>query len=848
MGEYKDTLNLPKTNLPMRANLAQREPEILKFWDEINIYGLSLKKNKNNPSFILHDGPPYPNGNIHVGHALNKILKDIVVKYKTMKGFYTPFIPGWDCHGLPIETQLLKEMKKKKEVVSSQDNFRERCKSYALHYVNLQKAQFKKLGVRADWENPYLTLSDEYETNVYKAFDVLYKNGYIYKGRKPIHWCYQCKTALAEAEIEYQDEKSPSIYVAFSIEQEFFGFDKLNLIVWTTTPWTLPANVAVAVHPDFNYAIVAAQGKHWILVEDLVETVMEKVAFNDYKIEKILKGSELEGIASNHPFYDRKSPVVLADYVTADDGSGCVHIAPGHGQEDYLIGQKYKLPILMPVNDSGVLTDEAGQFAGLHVNKANKAIVAHMEETGVLLKLDFFNHSYPHCWRCHKPVIFRATDQWFISIDHKDLRQRALAAINKTDWVPAWGIKRITGMVENRPDWCISRQRLWGMKIPIESVSDIMDVWLESGASWATLLGDKQADLYLEGSDQHRGWFQSSLLLSVAIHNRAPYKKVLTHGFTVDDSGKKMSKSSGNVVDPLKVINQYGADILRLWVVSSQFKDDISISDKLIKQVIDVFGKIRNTWRFLLSNLHDYKSEVEQLTELDLWIIMRLQGLVQLTEDAYESYDYHKIYHAVHDFCANDLSSFYLDMIKDRLYCAAKDSIERKSSQTALFIILHTLIRLMAPILTFTTEDLWHHLKDLSIDDSKIFDQQSIQLTKFPVVEAGYIDNVLQEKWDNIFNLRSEVYKKIEIARQKKLISSSLDAKVILVLPNNLDLKEDKLAEIFIVSQVEIKTGDVLEINVIHATGDKCERCWKWADLEDGLCPRCKEVVASIQQ
>jgi len=897
MGEYKESLNLPQTDMPMRAGLAQREPEILAFWDRVHVYEASLAKNQGQPEFILHDGPPYPNGNIHAGHALNKILKDIVVKYKTMKGFYSPYIPGWDCHGLPIETQLLKELKKKKETIPPEKEFRQRCKEYALGYVDIQREQFKRLGIRGDWENPYLTLNDEYEKNVNALVEKLYDKGYVTKGRKPIHWCYDCQTALAEAEIEYEDHKSPSIYVQFKVlssafrvennlEPRTLNLEPLNFIVWTTTPWTLPANVAVAVHPKFNYALVKAKDAYWLLAEDLVESVMQRLEWTDYTIEQTILGRDLEGAVCQHPFYDREAPIVCAEYVTAEDGTGCVHIAPGHGQEDHVVGKNNDLPMIMPVDDKGVLTDEAGQFAGLHVHKANKAIVEHMEQTGVLLKLQFIEHSYPHCWRCHNPVIFRATEQWFISIDHNDLRQRALKSIRETTWVPEWGIKRIQGMVEGRPDWCISRQRLWGLRIPLDDVNDIMDVWLESGASWATLLGKKQADLYLEGSDQHRGWFQSSLLLSVAINDQAPYKAVLTHGFTVDEKGRKMSKSTGNVVDPLKVIEQYGADILRLWVVSTQFKDDMSISDNLLKQVSDSYRKIRNTWRFLLSNLYDFSVDqsaslpVSQFTKIDQWILLRLQKLVAAVEKAYEEYEYHKIYHAVHNFCANDLSAFYQDMVKDRLYCDAVDSPARRSTQTAIYLILDTLLKLMAPILSFTTEEVWGYLQKMEDGRWKMEDKtvqgsgfkvqgsttqnleprtlnlepraadtvrgRSIHLEDFPSVDPQFLNPELEKQWDEIFEIRSQAYQKIEEARQAKTIGGSLDAKVSLTLTKDFGLKTTDWELILIVSQVELKEGKVLAVAVNHADGEKCERCWKWGGLEGVLCSRCGKVVKNL--
>ena len=851
MGEYKETLNLPLTEMPMRAGLPEQEPVLLRYWESLDIYHKILLKNTGKPQFILHDGPPYPNGNIHVGHALNKILKDIVVKYKAMKGFYAPYVPGWDCHGLPIETQLLKEIGKNKEEVPSNEDFRKRCKEYSLNYVDIQKQQFKRLGILGEWQKPYLTLNDDYESNVNTLFGKLYQRGYVVKGRKPIHWCYDCKTALAEAELEYEDVKSSSVYVDFKVSDLKLLLDvkadkSLHLIVWTTTPWTLPANVAVAIHPKFNYAIIEAKGEYWIVVEELVEKVMAKIDFNVYKVLKVVRGRELEGSICQHPFYDRKSPVVCAEYITAEDGTGCVHIAPGHGQEDHVVGKEYGLPTIMPVDAKGVLTSEAGIFAGLHVQKANVAIVEHMKESGVLLKLEYINHSYPHCWRCHNPVIFRATEQWFIAVDHNDLRKRALKAIDQTKWFPDWGIKRIRGMVEGRPDWCISRQRLWGLRIPIEGETDIMDVWLESGASWATLLGNQQADLYLEGSDQHRGWFQSSLLLSVAINDQAPYKAVLTHGFTVDEKGRKMSKSMGNVVDPLKVIEQYGADILRLWVVSTQFKDDMSISDALLKQVSDSYRKIRNTWRFLLSNLYDYENtDIKDLTKIDQWILLRLQKLVDSCEKAYDEYEYHRIYHAIHNFCANDLSAFYQDMIKDRLYCDAKHSMERRSTQFTIKKILETLVKLMAPILSFTTEEVWGYLK-IGNSINEPAKSSSILLEDFPAVDPQYLNPELEKHWEDIFEIRSKIYQKIEEIRQSKAIAGSLDVRVTLTLPQNYGLSASDWELILIVSQVELNTGKELAIIVGHADGEKCERCWKWGELHEGLCVRCQDVISNI--
>lgn len=918
--ELKKTINLPKTDLPIKAGLTKLEPEIINNWNEINIYRLVQEKNKGKKKYILHDGPPYPNGDIHMGHALNKILKDIIVKYKSMQGFDVPFIPGWDCHGLPIETQLLKELKKSKLEDKKNDIpwFREKCEEYARNYVEKQKNQFISLGCRADWENPYLTLDRSYEKKIVEVFGMLSEKGYVYRGRKPIHWCATCETALAEAEIEYEDLKSPSIYIKFKVKKaspilkkyqddKHINLDRASFIVWTTTPWTLPANVAVAVHQDHYYVLVNAgnQNETFILVEDLLEKVMKEIGYGEnYNVIDKIEGKNLTDILLEHPFMERESRVVTAGYVTTEDGTGCVHIAPGHGQEDYLVGQEHNLPVIMPVDDKGKLTKEAGEFAGKFVFDADKEITEKMEKLGTLMKLSFVKHSYPHCWRCHNPVIFRATEQWFISMDtvlehEKSLRDMSLKAIGETKWVPLWGEKRIRGMLENRPDWCISRQRSWGVPIPvfyckdcgeilmkgifntavqklvekegtngwfiksakeilgenakclkckgtnIEKENNIMDVWLESGTSHAAVLETREdltwpADLYLEGSDQHRGWFQSSLLVSLGMKNKAPYKSVLTHGFIVDDKGRKMSKSLGNVVDPLKVIEKNGADILRWWVALSDFKNDVGIAESLINQAVDSYSKVRNTLRFLLSNLYDFdpakdKVRYEDMTEIDEWVLLKLERLKIRCIEAYEEFELHLISHGVLNFCAVDLSAYYLDMIKDRLYCDKKDGSERRSSQTALYEILMTILRIIAPILSFTAEDIYRYAPGKK--------EKSIQLEAIPDFEKSYIDKKLEEKWNDLIKLRERVYKKLEEARNNKLIKGTTEAKVVIKTKDNIHSAD--LPLIFIVSQVEIinKEKGEEEIIIAKADGEKCLRCWKYAGLHKDLCQRCSKVV-----
>lgn len=910
---YKHTLNLPKTDFPIRVNSSKLEEELLPYWENNKTYKKILEKNKGNKSFVLHDGPPYANGHIHLGHAINRILKDIVVKHKLMEGFYAPFIPGWDCHGLPIETQLIKELGDKKHEIGILE-FRKKCHDYAMAFVDIQRKESIKLGLLGDWLNPYLTLDPSYEEKIIDVFGKLADAGYIYRGLKPIHWCPNCETALAEAEIEYEDEKSPSIYVKFKVKDNkpvainpaspiFQVKDPIYFIIWTTTPWTLPSNVAIAAHPKYEYVFVHVKDEVWIIVEPLLNSVLEKFRVSDFHILDKIKGENLEGILTSHPFIDRDSILVLDEYVTLEQGTGLVHIAPGHGQEDYKVGLKYKLPIIMPVDEKGNFNNTVPEFIrNKNINEANKLIGQKMQEDNTLLKLEFLKHPYPHCWRCKKPVIFRATEQWFISIEHNNMREKALKAVIDTKWIPSWGENRIRGMIESRPDWCISRQRSWGVPIPafycksckkvnftgafnkatkeligkegtdgwfkkepkdflpidlkcecgnssFTKETDILDVWFESGSSHAAVLETRiswPADLYLEGSDQHRGWFQSSLLTSVGCKGRAPFNAVLTHGFTIDDKGKKMSKSLGNVIDPIEVMKKYGADVLRLWVASTDFRADMAASDKILKQVQDAFIKIRNTCRFLISNLYDFTSPLkyEELEEIDKWILLQLNDLIRKTISAYNEFEFHIVYHALYDFCVTNLSAYYLDMSKDRLYCDKKDSKTRRSAQTAMNEILSAIIRIMAPILSFTAEDIYRHNKEGK--------ESSVFLLEMPKPKTEYDNKNLKEKWQILFKIREQLYKEIEEKRQTKEIASSTEAKVIITTNHDtyklLTSVNHMLPMFFIVSQVEIKEGPET-IQIEHSSGQKCDRCWQIKESvgknksHPTLCNRCVGAV-----
>ncbi|WP_078413417.1 isoleucine--tRNA ligase [Priestia abyssalis] len=915
--EYKDTLLMPQTEFPMRGNLPKREPDMQQKWEEMNIYEKVQERTKGRPFFILHDGPPYANGDIHMGHALNKILKDFIVRYKSMAGFCSPYVPGWDTHGLPIETALTKNKKVNRKEMSVAE-FRKLCEEYAWEQIDRQREQFKRLGVRGDWDNPYVTLKPEYEAQQIKVFGEMAKKGYIYKGLKPVYWSPSSESALAEAEIEYYDKKSPSIYVAFPVKD---GKGVLNndeqIVIWTTTPWTMPANLGISVHPDLEYSVVAANGGKYVIASELLESVAKAVEWETHEVVRTVKGAELEHVVAKHPLYERDSLVMLGDHVTTDAGTGCVHTAPGHGEDDFIIGQKYGLDVLCPVDEKGYMTKEAGEFAGLFYDEANKPITQKLQEAGALLKLTFITHSYPHDWRTKKPTIFRATAQWFASI--KDFRQDLLKAIEETEWVPAWGETRLYNMVRDRGDWCISRQRAWGVPIPvfygedgepiitdetIEHVSnlfrehgsnvwfereakellpegfthpsspsgrftketDIMDVWFDSGSSHQAVLEEREdlqrpADLYLEGSDQYRGWFNSSLSTGVAVTGKAPYKGVLSHGFALDGEGRKMSKSLGNVVVPAKVMDQLGADILRLWVASVDYQADVRVSDNILKQVAEVYRKIRNTFRFLLGNLADFNPDTDaiaydNLREVDRYMFVKLNKLVAKVRKSYDTYDFAAIYHAVNNFCTIDLSAFYLDFAKDVLYIEASNHHERRSIQTVLYDTLIALTKLVAPILAHTADEVWAHIPNAK--------EKSVQLVDMPETRDMADAAELEEKWDAFMALRDDVLKALETARNEKVIGKSLTAKLVLY-PNSetkalLDSIQENVKQLFIVSGLEIAgvkedapaNAQVFErtaIVVEKAEGETCDRCWVVTSTvgEDSdhptLCTRCADVV-----
>lgn len=918
--DYRDTLNLPQTEFPMRANLPNREPEMLESWAKMDITKLARENREGAPLYILHDGPPYANGDIHMGTALNKVLKDIINKYKTMSGFDCPYVPGWDTHGLPIEHQIIKTKKVNRKEISDLE-FRRMCHEYALQYVDIQRNQFKRLGVRGDWDNPYLTLVPEFEGRQIKVFGKMAEKGFIYKGMRPVYWCASCETALAEAEIEYGNKVSESIYVKFPFADDhglLDGIEKTYCLIWTTTAWTIPANLAIAVHEDFDYVLVDTGSERYLLAEGLVEAVRKVAGAEEpWKILKKFKGSYLVGLTCNHPLYKRESILLIGDHVTLEQGTGCVHIAPGHGHEDFAIGQANNLPVLSPLDNRGFFTAEAGQYEGMRYDQGGKAVTEDLKTEGALLQATKFEHQYPNCWRCKQPVLYRATEQWFASID--GFRKEALEAIKNVNWTPSWGEERISNMIAERQDWCISRQRVWGVPIPIfyceacgkaiineetiEVVSnlftregsdawyaheakdilpegfscpgcghtefrkekDTMDVWFDSGSSHAAVLETRPelrwpADLYLEGSDQYRGWFHSSLLTAVATKGQPPYKAVLSHGWVVDGEGKKMSKSLGNVIAPEKIIKQYGADILRLWVSSADFTSDIHLSDGILKQLIEVYRKIRNTIRFMLGSCSDFDPDAhsvkyEDMEELDRWALYRLNLLIGKVTGAYEKYEYHQFFHALHNFCVVDMSNLYLDIIKDRLYCSDPGDPARRSGQTALMTIMESLVLLMAPILTFTADEIWQHLPGRH--------KQSVQLADWPKAKATWKDDALDSRWKALLEAREEVTWALEQARKEKTIGGSLEAAVTVYADGELFtlLKEysEMLPALFIVSTAKLEEGSdkapgsaligqrfPVRVLVEKSTGHKCPRCWIFTESEEELCPRCATVVAGL--
>lgn len=915
--DYKETLLMPKTAFPMRGGLPNKEPKIQEEWDEKEIYQKSLEKNKGNTSYILHDGPPYANGGLHMGHALNKILKDIITRYKTMQGYYTPYVPGWDTHGLPIEQALTKKGVKRKEMSVSE--FREKCKEFALNQIELQKKDFKRLGVSGDFDNPYITLKPEYEAAQLRLFGEMAAKGLIYKGLKPVYWSPSSESSLAEAEIEYHDKRSPSIYVAFDVKDGKDVVDEdAQFIIWTTTPWTLPANVAITVHPELTYGEYLVDGHKYVVGKDLVDDVAENLGWNtdDIELVKEFSGKDLEYVEAQHPFLeDRTVLLINGDHVTTDAGTGCVHTAPGHGEDDYIVGAKYDLPVISPVDYKGVLTEEAGPFAGEFYDKANKPITDLLKENGSLLKLDFITHSYPHDWRTKKPVIFRATPQWFASIDK--VRQDILDAIEETHFKVDWGKTRIYNMIRDRGEWVISRQRVWGVPLPVfyaengdivmteETVNhvadlveeygsnvwfdreakdllpegfthpgspngeftketDIMDVWFDSGSSHRGVLEQRPelsfpADLYLEGSDQYRGWFNSSITTSVATRNRSPYKMLLSHGFVMDGEGKKMSKSLGNVIVPEQIVKQKGADIARLWVSSVDYLADARISDEIIKQTADVYRKIRNTLRFMLGNVNDFNPETDAIAEADLlevdrYILNRFREFTASTIKNYDNFDYLNIYQEVQNFINVELSNFYLDYGKDILYIEERSAHKRRSMQTVLYQIVVDMTKLLAPILAHTADEVWSYIPHVQ--------EESVHLADMPKVQD--VDTELVEKWNTFMKLRDDVNRALEIARNEKVIGKSLEAKVTIGSNSDFNATEflqgfEDLQQLFITSQAEVVDnveggasyahGD---IKVEHADGEKCQRCWNYSEdlgsvgeLTD-LCPRCQAVVKTL--
>ncbi|WP_064612466.1 isoleucine--tRNA ligase [Streptobacillus moniliformis] len=896
--DYASTLNLPKTSFKMKANLSQKEPLTIRDWEKNKIYEKSLDNEK--PTFFLHDGPPYANGNLHIGHAINKVLKDIILKYKRLQGFNAPYIPGWDTHGLPIEWKMIQDLGEKAKEMSPLE-LRNACKKYALKSVEMQKKDFIRLGILGDWNNPYITLNKEFEAEELRVFRDIYENGYVYKGLKPVYWSPTTETALAEAEIEYKDVESDSIYVKMNLTDETnekLGVENAAVIIWTTTPWTIPANLAISLNENFVYGVYKTEKGNLILSKSLAEKAFNEMNLS-FELIKEIQGKDFERLTYKHPIYDRVFMLILGDHVTEDAGTGCVHTAPGHGVDDYNVSLKYGIGILSPVDDKGHMTSEAPRYEGLFYKKANSAIMADLENSGHLLGHKKLVHSYPHDWRSKKPVIFRATEQWFIKVDG-EVRENTLEKLEEVEFVPAWGRNRITSMMENRPDWTISRQRVWGVPIPIfynaktnevvyeseimsrvidlvekegtdiwwkYSAKDIigeellikhnlkdvelrkersiLDVWFDSGVSHRAVLRPRgynirPVDLYLEGSDQHRGWFQSSLLTSVASTFDSPYKKLLTHGFVMDGQGRKMSKSLGNTITPKDIIDVHGADILRLWVSSVDYREDVRISDNIIQQMTDSYRKIRNTARYLLGNINDFdrsnKVAYDDMLEIDKWAMHKLEELKEKVTKHYENYEFYSLFQEILYFCSVEMSSFYLDIIKDRLYCEYKDSLERRSAQSVLVDILDVLVRIISPVLSFTAEEIWERLDY----EGK---EESVHLASWIKAKPEHMNEELAKKWQILGELRKEVNKKIEKERQNGSIGLSLDARVLIKVTNDKyefikEYSNWDISDIFLVSQVEFTNTEELEstdlegfeVKIVRALGKKCERCWKYSE------------------
>jgi len=878
--DYSTTVNLPKTDFPMKADLPKREPVMLAQWEKEKVYEQALKRREGKVKFVLHDGPPYANGHLHLGHALNKILKDIIVRYKTMAGYYAPYVPGWDCHGLPIELQLMKELKVTDKHKVDRAQFREQAKAFAQKFVDIQREEFKRMGILGDWDHPYLTMAEDYMKAIVETFQQLEAKGYVYRGKKPVYWCTNDETALAEAEVEYENDPGPSIYVAFPLhaapnfneDSGGHGDDKkallwtsgsVSFVIWTTTPWTLPANRAIAVHPDEDYVLFeeAKSKKKYIIAAKRLES-FEKLCGVSGKVLDQMPGHTFKEAFARHPWIeDLYVPVLLANFVMMDTGTGLVHIAPGHGMEDYALGSAHDLEVYSPVDDKGRFTEDVPLWKGLHVFKANPLIIDFLKEKGALLHTEEITHSYPHCWRCHRPVIFRATEQWFLSIDHEHLRERLLKALDGVTFYPEFGRNRITGMVKNRPDWCLSRQRLWGTEIPSKETQkdpDIFDVWFESGVSWAAVLQQRPelrypADMYLEGSDQHRGWFQTSLIPSVAAEGMAPFKSILTHGFVMDGEGKPMSKSLGNVIAPDEIIKQYGADVLRLWVASSDYGGDVRLSPEILRGLSDSYRKVRNTLRYLLNNLSDFdpcKHAVAyaDLEEIDRWALHRLQEEIGDALAAYKGYQFHRVISRLVSFCGAELSSFYLDVSKDRLYCDPPESRSRRAAQTVLSQTVDALVRLLAPVLSFTADEVWRALGH----------HENVAITDLPSVETSYMDKELANRYTQFFRIRESLLLEIEKARAAGEIKAprEVDATIVLrdkVDANNLQRSGLKLAVDMGVSMLGITLDPSIAspwtVKVKKAPGAKCARCWiykmdvgadkAWPDI----CERCANAV-----